>query len=134
TTRGGAGGAGGMFSGNQTAVTEALAYVKANGGGTIVVSGQSGAAPAILSSGADVAGIGGFSGSESEVTLDWFADRVAAGDIRWVMTNGGGMGGRDARTGSQTVMNAVSSTCTAVSSVDGLYDCQGMDDALRSAG
>ncbi len=127
-------GGGGMFSGDQSAVTEAVAYAKANGGGTIAVSGQSGAAPAILSSGAKVAGIGGFSGSESEVSVSWFADRVAGGDVRWVMTSGGGMGGRDARTGSTTVMSAVTSACTAVPSVDGLYDCQGKDTALRSAG
>ena len=127
---GGAGG-GGMFSGDQSGVKDALAYAKANGGGTLVVSGQSGAAPTILSSDADIAGIGGFSGRESEVTIDWFADRVAAGDIRFVLTSSGGL--QDSRTGSNTVMDAVAKTCTAVSSVDGLYDCQGQDAALRSA-
>ncbi len=124
-------GGGGMFSGDQSSVTEALAYAKANGGGTLVVSGQSGAAPTILSTGADIAGIGGFSGRESEVSVEWFADRVAAGDIRFVLTSSGGL--QDSRTGSNTVMSAVTSTCTAVSSVDGLYDCQGQDSALRSA-
>ncbi|MEH3054717.1 MAG: glycosyltransferase family 39 protein [Patulibacter minatonensis] len=127
----GAFGGGGMFGGDQSSVNSALAYAKANGGGTLVVSGQSGAASSILSSNADVAGIGGFSGRESEVSVTWFADRVQGGDIRWVLTSRGGL--RDSRTGSNTVMTAVTSTCKAVSSVDGLYDCQGQDTALRSA-
>ncbi len=127
---GGAGG-GGMFGGDQSTVTSALAYAKANGGGTVVVSGQMGAANAILSSGSSVAGIGGFSGRESEVSIGWFADRVASGSIRWVVTSSGGL--QDSRTGSNTVMSAVTSTCSAVSSVSGLYDCQGQADALRSA-
>jgi 4-amino-4-deoxy-L-arabinose transferase-like glycosyltransferase len=126
-----AGGGGGMFGGDQTSVNSALAYAKANGGGTVVVSGQMGAANAILQSGAKIAGVGGFSGRESEVTISWFADRVASGKIRWVVTSSGGL--QDSRTGSNTVMGAVSSTCTAVSSVSGLYDCQGKANALRSA-
>lgn len=128
---GGPSAGGGMFGGDQSTVTSALAYAKANGGGTVVVSGQMGAANAILSSGAQVAGVGGFSGRESEVSVSWFADRVADGSIRWVVTSSGGL--QDSRTGSNTVMGAVTSTCTAVSSVSGLYDCQGKDTALRSA-
>lgn len=124
-------GGGGMFGGDQSSVTAALAYIKANGGGTLVVSSQSGAAPQILSTGADVAGIGGFSGRESEVSVSWLAERVASGDVRWVLASSGGL--RDSRTGSNTVMEAVSSTCKAVSSVDGLYDCQGQDSALSAA-
>jgi 4-amino-4-deoxy-L-arabinose transferase-like glycosyltransferase len=127
----GGGAGGGMFGGDQTTVTSALAYAKANGGGTVVVSGQMGAANAILSSGSNVAGIGGFSGRESEVSVSWFADRVEAGSIRWVVTSSGGL--QDSRTGSNTVMGAVTSTCTAVDSVSGLYDCQGKATALRSA-
>ena len=122
---------GGMFGGDQSSANAALAYAKSHGGGTVVVSGQMGAANAILSSNADIAGIGGFSGSESAVTMDWFADRVASGAIRWVITSGGGLS--DNRTGSKDVMSAVASTCKAASSVSGLYDCQGKDTALRSA-
>ena len=40
----------------------------------------------------------------------------------------------DGRTGSQSVMTAVQESCTAVSSVDGLYDCQGAAAALAAAG
>ncbi len=39
-----------------------MAYVKEHGGGTIAVSSQSSAAQAIVEKGANVAGIGGFSG------------------------------------------------------------------------
>ncbi len=82
--------------------------------------------------GADVVAIGGFSGNESEVSAQWLADAVAAGKVRWVLT-GGGAGFDDGRTGSRSVMAAVESTCTPVSSVDGLYDCQGQEAALAAA-
>jgi hypothetical protein len=39
----------------------------------------------------------------------------------------------DGRTGSSTVMAAVQATCTAVSGVDGLYDCSGAASALAAA-
>jgi 4-amino-4-deoxy-L-arabinose transferase-like glycosyltransferase len=130
-TTGEGGGMGGGMGGTAVS-TAALSYVKANGGGTIAVSGQQSAASSILASNADVAGIGGFSGSESEVSVSWFADRVAGGKIRWVMTGSGG-GMRDGRTGATTVMTAVTANCKAVSSVSGLYDCQGQASALRAA-
>src|SRR5215218_6493022 len=132
---GGLGGAigGGMFGGDTAALTEALAYVADNGGGTIAVSSQSGAASAALQSGADVAALGGFSGRESEVTVDWLAQRVADGTIRWVLTDGDGGGmPNDGRTGSSAVMAAVQETCTSVPGVDGLYDCSGAADALAA--
>ncbi len=77
--------------------------------------------------------IGGFSGRESQVTADWLADRVASGEIRYVLTTGGGGGpGGDSRVGSSDVMATVADTCTRVSAVSGLYDCQGEAAALRS--
>jgi 4-amino-4-deoxy-L-arabinose transferase-like glycosyltransferase len=125
-------GGGGMFGGNSQATTEALAYIDAHGGGTLGVSSQQGAATAVIA-GKDVAAIGGFSGRESQVTLGWLADAVGGGQIRWVLVDstGGGMPS-DGRTGSQDPMTAVAQTCTAVSSVDGLYDCQGNAAALRA--
>jgi 4-amino-4-deoxy-L-arabinose transferase-like glycosyltransferase len=124
---------GGMFGGN-AALSDAVAYVEANGGGTIAVSSQSGAASAVLRSNVDVAALGGFSGRESEVSVDWLADRVADGTIRWVLTDGEGGGmPNDGRTGSSTVMAAVQATCAAVSGVDGLYDCSGAASALAAA-
>jgi len=74
---GGPGGRGG-FGGDNAALTAAIAYAKAHGGGTIGVSSQSSAAAAILSSDGDVAGLGGFSGRESSVTVKWLASEVAA--------------------------------------------------------
>jgi 4-amino-4-deoxy-L-arabinose transferase-like glycosyltransferase len=139
------GGGGGMFGGNASlpAVTR---YVAQHGGGTIAVSSQTGASSAIIQSGADVAGIGGFSGRESQVSTQWLADAVASGQIRWVLTGGEMSGpGGDTRTGSTGVMAAVAKSCTAVpssayasgagstSSTSGsaLYDCSGKADALR---
>jgi 4-amino-4-deoxy-L-arabinose transferase-like glycosyltransferase len=146
-------GRGGVFGGSSN-LTQVLAYTRSQGGGTVAVSSQSGASNAIIQSDADVAGIGGFSGRESEPSVAWFAEEVRSGNIRWVLTGGqmgGGMGG-DARTGSSTVMTAVQSVCTAIpssayegtssggdttdagsASSSGLYDCRGKADALAEA-
>ena len=136
----GAGGAsgGGMpggFGGDTGALTEALAYAKAHGGGTVAVSSQSGAAGAIVNSGADVVAIGGFSGRESEVDAAWLAEAVESGKVHWVLTDGsGGFGAAaDGRTGSRSVTTAVEQTCQSVASNDGLYDCSGSAAALAAA-
>jgi hypothetical protein len=143
--RGGFGGGGGGMFGGSSNLTEVLAYTKANGGGTVAVSSQRGASDAIIRSNADVAGIGGFSGRESEPSVSWFAQEVRDGDIRWVLTGGqmGGMGG-DGRAGSDAVMTAVGDVCTAIpssayegtsssSDTTGLYDCRGKAGALADA-
>ena len=139
----GAGGFGGMggggFGGDNAGVTQALAYVKQHGGGTIGVSSQSGAASAIIQSGAKVAGIGGFSGRESEVSTQWLADAVRSGRIRWVLTSGSsGFGGNDGRVGSSKVIAAVEKvgkkvTVTSGSTTVTLYDLSGRADALAAA-
>ena len=106
-----------------------------HGGGTVAVSSQNGAAGQLLSSGADLAAIGGFSGRESQVSVAWLAHAVDAGRTRWVLTDGASGGMRqDDRIGSTEVMSAVAATCKAVPSVDGLYDCAGSTAALRAAG
>ncbi len=69
--------------------SDVLAYVKRHGGGTIAVASQSNAASAILAEDADVAGIGGFSGRESDVSLSWLAQEVRSGKIRWVLDEEG---------------------------------------------
>ena len=143
---GGAGGrGGGMFGGDSAAVTQAVSYARAHGGGTIAVSSQSGASATIIASGADVAAIGGFSGRESEVSVSWLADAVRSGRIRWVLTDSGGPGGgmrNDGRVGATTAMSAVAQACTATGSASagsavttstGLYDCLGHADALAAA-
>jgi len=118
----GPGGAGGQF-GNDAALTKVLSYVKQHGGGTIAVSSQSSAAEAIIAKGANVAGIGGFSGRESDVSVSWLAQEVRAGHIRWVLAEergGGGPGGGggglpgDTRAGAKAAMAAVAKACERV--------------------
>jgi hypothetical protein len=123
-----------MFGRDTTSLTAALAYAKQHGGGTVAASSQSGAAGSLITSGANVAAIGGFSGRESEVSDSWLASAVQDGRIRWALTSsdrGGGM--PDGRAGSTTAMAAVATSCKAVSSVDGLYDCSHSTSALRAA-
>jgi hypothetical protein len=125
---GGAGGAGfggrgaiGAPFGNDQTTTQALAYVKHHGGGTIAVSSQSSAASAIISSDSNVAGIGGFSGRESDVSVSWLAQKVRSGSIRWVLSEGSGARSGvgpglpgDTRAGSKAAMSAVAKACQAV--------------------
>jgi 4-amino-4-deoxy-L-arabinose transferase-like glycosyltransferase len=139
----GPGGAGvGGFGGDGAGLTQALQYVRRNGSGTIAVSSQSGAAATIIRSGSDVAGIGGFSGRESEVNASWLAEMVRSGRIRWVVASGtgGGFGGADGRVGSSKVMAAVERVGNKVSVSGGtsgatvtLYDLSGRADALAAA-
>jgi 4-amino-4-deoxy-L-arabinose transferase-like glycosyltransferase len=133
-----AGAAGGMLGGQ--GLTEVLDYVESHGGGTLAVESQSEAASSIIESGAEVAGIGGFSGKESSVSAEWLQERIANGDIRWILSSaagglpgragaqGGALGG-DSRTGSESALTKVTETCEAVStsslesSAGTLYDC-----------
>ncbi|HEX3434453.1 MAG TPA: glycosyltransferase family 39 protein [Solirubrobacteraceae bacterium] len=158
----GGGGTGAPF-GNDSTTTQAVAYVKSHGGGTIAVSSQSSAASAIIASGANVAGIGGFSGRESDVGTAWLAQRVSSGAIRWVLgeRTGQGSGPRlpgDTRAGSKAAMTAVAKACrkvtlpasstsaassgaaaaasgsgAAASIATTLYDCQGRAAAIAVA-
>ena len=90
----------------------------------------------------EVVAIGGFSGRESEVSTDWLAGRVEAGQIRWVLTTDDSMSPADGRTGSTSVMATVASVCRKVDAdltsstqtgTGSLYDCQGFGDQLRAA-
>ncbi|MGZ8633272.1 MAG: ArnT family glycosyltransferase [Solirubrobacteraceae bacterium] len=136
----GAGGPGGGVGGDNAGRTQAVTYARQHGGGTVAVSSQSGASAAIIQSGSSVAGIGGFSGRESEVTTTWLADAVRSGRVRWVLTSGsGGFGANDGRVGSSKVMAAVAQvgrkvTITSGSSTTTLYDLSGRADALAAAG
>ena len=69
------------------AISRSSDFEYAHGSGTIAVSSQQGAASQIISSGANVAGIGGFSGRESVVSVSWLANAVQSGQIRWVLTS-----------------------------------------------
>ncbi|MFL5841045.1 MAG: ArnT family glycosyltransferase, partial [Thermoleophilaceae bacterium] len=130
---GGNAGGGGRFGGNSAGLTTALRYAQQHGGGTVAVSSQQGASSSIITSGADVAAIGGFSGRESEVSVSWFADEVAAGHIRWVIGDSGGGMPQDGRIGASKVLAAVAKTCKKVT-VNGvtLYDCQGQAATLKA--
>jgi 4-amino-4-deoxy-L-arabinose transferase-like glycosyltransferase len=140
--RGGAGGALGAPIGGSVS-SSVLAYAKAHGGGTIALASQSTAASAILAGDANVAGIGGFSGRESDVSVSWLAQEVSTGKIRWVLdeeSTGGAVGGLpgDTRTGAKKAMAAVAQACVAVtlpsSGSAALYDCQGRAQALAAVG
>jgi hypothetical protein len=74
-----------MFGGDSSSLTAAARYAQAHGGGTIGVESQSSAASAIVDSGADVAGLGGFSGRESTVSASWLAMEVRDGRLRWLL-------------------------------------------------
>jgi 4-amino-4-deoxy-L-arabinose transferase-like glycosyltransferase len=124
-SKAGGAGMGGMFGGEDLA--SVLEYTEANGGGTIAVSSQSGAASSIIESSAEVAGIGGFSGKESSVSVSWLRDEIAAGNIRWILTGGGMAGGPggttggiagDTRTGSEAAIATVVKSCTKVPASD----------------
>jgi 4-amino-4-deoxy-L-arabinose transferase-like glycosyltransferase len=132
---GGGGGPPGGLGGNSQSLTQAVSYAKQHGGGTIGVSSQTGASGAIISSGTDVAGVGGFSGRESAVSVSWLSGAVKDGRIRWVLTDSGGFAGpgRDGRVGSSKLMSAVAATCKKTS-VASLYDCQGSASALARSG
>jgi hypothetical protein len=147
---GGPGGGGGPFGGSDASLTKVLSYVSEHGGGTIAVASQSSASAAIIGQDANVAGIGGFSGRESDVSVSWLAQEVRSGRIRWVLgeESGGGLSGRlpgDTRTGSKTAMAAVTQACRRVTlptsaagsttrTAGSLYDCEGRVAALMSAG
>jgi hypothetical protein len=128
-------GGAGQLGGNDASVTAALAYANSHGGGAVAVASQQGASTSIIKSGANVVAIGGFSGRESQVSIQWFAQQVAAGKIRWVVADsqGGGLP-NDSRTGANDVMAAVAKTCKSVTTSSGttLYDCQGSAAALAA--
>jgi 4-amino-4-deoxy-L-arabinose transferase-like glycosyltransferase len=131
------GGRGGIFGSDSPELAAAVKYAKAHGGGTIGVSSQSSAAAAILSSNANVAGLGGFSGRESSVSAAWIATEVRAGHLRWVIVDGSQdfRAAGDTRTGSQSAMDVVAKTCRKVTfRADGttytMYDCRGRASAI----
>jgi hypothetical protein len=125
-----------IHSGART-IAWALDYARAHGGGTLAIASQSGAAPSIIASGADIAGLGGFSGQESRVTTGWVAGSVGSRQVRWVL----GAGRRSpvpvptpVRPGR--VIVAVRQSCRRAAAIPlaVLYDCAGRAGALAAAG
>jgi hypothetical protein len=81
-----------------------------------------------------VAGIGGFSGNEPQISTAWFAREVAAGQTRHVLVEStGGTGISDGRVGATEIMALVKKVRTQVSSVSGLNDLQGKAAELAAA-
>ncbi len=137
----GAGAPGGGFGARSPSLQVVIRYAASHGGGTIAVASQSTAAEAIISSNATVAGIGGFSGRESSISVSWLAGEVAAGRLRWVVGDQTGGAPGDTRTGSSTAISAVTQACRAVhlsgTSAMGaqtLYDCYGRASVLAALG
>ncbi len=122
--RGGPGGAGAGGGFGQSLSSQVLSYVKAHGGGTIAVSSQSSAAGSIISDGADVAGIGGFSGRESSVSVSWLAQEVREGRIRWVL---------DEESASTGALGAGVSGSAGTSSAPSLFGSSGSGASRGSA-
>jgi hypothetical protein len=137
----GAGGGGGLFGGDSATLTAATRYAATHGGGTIGVSSQSSAATAILSSNANIAGLGGFSGRESSVTASWLAAEVRSGHLRWLLvdSNQGAALPGDTRTGSQTAFDVAQRVGRAVTVTTSgatkftMYDLQGRASAILIA-
>jgi 4-amino-4-deoxy-L-arabinose transferase-like glycosyltransferase len=139
---------GSPFGGGVSASVES--YVRANGGGTIAVASQSSAAASILAGESNVAGLGGFSGRESDVSAAWLAQEVRSGKIRWVLDDEAGAR-TDKRVGARKAMAAVARACSAVTlssssaaseaspgafgqtAAATLYDCAGHATALAGA-
>ena len=117
---GAGGGPAGAPLGNSRTISQALVYAKSHGGGTVAVSSQSSAATEIVDDGAEVAGIGGFSGRESDVSIAWLASEVSRGQIRWVLaedSSAAASGPRlpgDTREGSRKAIAAVTKACRKV--------------------
>jgi 4-amino-4-deoxy-L-arabinose transferase-like glycosyltransferase len=141
---GGFGGGGpGGFGGDSASLNAAIRYARVHGGGTIGVSSQSSAAAAIVDLNANVAGLGGFSGRESSVTVAWLAMEVRNGHLRWVISGSGSQRSAlpgDSRQGSQKALTAVAKACRPVtlsgstSNSSTMYDCQGRAAAILAAG
>jgi 4-amino-4-deoxy-L-arabinose transferase-like glycosyltransferase len=126
-------GFGGSFGGDTPSLSGAESYAASHGGGTIAVSSQSSAAAAIIASNAKVAGIGGFTGQESDPSITWLANEVASGHIRWVLGGGVVSTGQGARPGATAALGAAAQACTPVTAVSStFYDCAGKSAALRA--
>jgi 4-amino-4-deoxy-L-arabinose transferase-like glycosyltransferase len=138
---GGGFGGGGAFGGDSASLTAASDYAKAHGGGAVGVESQSSAAAAILSSDANVAGLGGFSGRESSVTVSWLAMEVRDGRLRWILSEGGNQGfgiPGDTRQGSASALAIAEKvgrkiTFTSNGTRITMYDLKGRAAAILAA-
>jgi 4-amino-4-deoxy-L-arabinose transferase-like glycosyltransferase len=133
-----AGGGGGMFAGDSSELEAAATWVRHHGGGTVGVESQSSAAEAILAGDANVAGLGGFSGVESTVSVRWLAMEVRDGKLRWLLADDSSSGFSDGRTGSETAFASAEKVARKVTvtydhQTFTLYDLHGRAAALLAA-
>jgi hypothetical protein len=135
---GGGGGAIGAPLGNDQTIAQAIAYAKSHGGGTVAVASQSSAATEIVDDDAEVAGIGGFSGRESDVSIAWLVGEVSRGQIRWVLAEGSSARGPrlpgDTRQGSTKAITAAAEACKKVTLSSSATDSAGRATNGRSGG
>jgi len=70
----------------------------------------------------NVAGLGGWSGRESDPTIAWFASEVSSGHVRWVYSQGLANFNvkADGRTGDTAVLEAATRTCVRVDTTNGV--------------
>ena len=126
---------GGRGFGGSVSLSAETGYARSHGGGTVAVASQLDAANAILATDSNVAGIGGFTGQESDPSIAWLAGEVASGHIRWVLVTQIVTTGVGARAGARVAMNAVAQACRPVTAVSAsFYDCAGRAGALRTLG
>jgi 4-amino-4-deoxy-L-arabinose transferase-like glycosyltransferase len=114
-------GGGGGFGSSDASLNAAASWAQRHGGGTVAVESQSTAASAILSGHTNVAGIGGFSGKESSVTLAWIQQEVSEGRLTYILGGSTAAGGgfSDGRTGSATAIAAAEKTATKLTITSG---------------
>jgi hypothetical protein len=113
--------------------------VRHHGGGTLGVSSQNQAAPAIIASNAQIAGLGGYNGGQSDVSVPWLANVIHSRRIRWVLMNGTPKVTPGHPPGAKPALAAVAATChrvrpSAFRRIDArsaaLYNCRGAARAL----
>jgi 4-amino-4-deoxy-L-arabinose transferase-like glycosyltransferase len=127
-TGGGPGNAG--FGGGRGSLdTATLGYLVANQGAAkwiVAVSDATTASQIELSTGRSVMSMGGFTGSDNALTVERLQQLIASGDLRFLSTDGRGVGGGQA--GTSSITSWVTSSCTAVSlagATTSVYDCAG---------
>ena len=118
---------GGMNFGEQDN-SNTISYLKAHRNGAkylLVTFGAQTAASYITATGDNVMPVGGFDGQDPTPTLAKFKELVAAGEIRYVLTGGMGMGRNGDAHNSSEISTWVTSHCTVDSSapISSLYLC-----------
>ncbi|MBI5298209.1 MAG: glycosyltransferase family 39 protein [Chloroflexi bacterium] len=118
-----------------------LAFLEANDSGeTFIVAGirASEVAPIIIGTGRAAMAIGGFSGSDPILSVEEFAEYVARGEVRFVLSSGSGGPSNRPNGGQGDIMTWVQKSCSVVTGLNlgnanpqnpdngqvALYDCK----------